>query len=233
MQEDDLASIQTCPRLAYSTAMTISITVCNLALGELRAPAITDIDEATIEAAECKRYYPHCLKLLLERFDWSFAARISPLAELAVNPRASEWAHAYALPADLATAERLVPPASGWPPPEHLPPAAVSGQPFVIENGVLYSQMAHAILEYSSRDPDEAAMPALFLDALAYALAARLAVPLRDSRETKGQLLQQAEVAAQRAIADDINRQPNRAPPEPDEIAAARAGGAGGSTGED
>ena len=214
--------------------MAISITVCNLALGELRAPAIADIDEATIEAAECKRYYPHCLKLLLERFDWSFAARIAALAEFAVNPRASEWAHAYALPADLATAERLVPPAAGWPAPSGaMPPAAISGQPFVIENGVLYSQMANAILEYSSHDPDEAAMPALFLDALAYALAARLAVPLRDSRETKGQLLQQAEVAAQRAIADDINRQPNRAAPEPDEIAAARAGGADCTVGED
>jgi hypothetical protein len=212
--------------------MAINITVCNLALGELRAPAIADIDEATTEAAECKRYYPHCLKLLLERFDWSFAARVSGLAELSVNPRASEWAHAYALPADLATAERLVPPAGGWPAPSAtLPPAAVLAQPFIIENGVLYSQVPDAILEYSSRDPDEAAMPALFLDALAYALAARLAVPLRDSRETKGQLLQQAEVAAQRAIADDINRQPNRDAHTPDAVAAARGAGTGCATG--
>lgn len=203
--------------------MAISITVCNLALGELRAPAIADIDEATTEASECKRYYPHCLRLLLERFDWSFTARVSGLAELTVNPRASEWAHAYALPADLATAERLVPPASGWPAPSGtVPPAAVLGQPFIIENGVLYSQVPNAILEYSSRDPAEATMPALFLDALAYALAARLAVPLRDSRETKGQLLQQAEIAAQRAIADDINRQPNRDARTPDAVAAAR-----------
>ncbi len=211
--------------------MAISITVCNLALGELRAPAIVDIDEATTEAAECRRYYPHCLKLLLERFDWSFAARIAPLAELAANPRASEWAHAYALPADLATAARLVPPAGGWAgapvcSPASGPATPISGQPFIIENGVLFSQVANAILEYSARDVAEAAMPGLFIDALAYALAARLAVPLRDSREAKGQLLQQAEVAAQRAIADDINRQPNRATSAPDEVAIARGAGA-------
>ena len=206
--------------------MAISITVCNLALGELRAPAIADIDEATIEAAECRRYYPHCLKLLLERFDWSFAARIASLAELTVNPRASEWAHAYALPADLATAERLVPPANGWPGASaRLPAAPILARPFIVEDGMLFSQVPDAILEYSTRDVTEAAMPGLFVDALAYALAARLAVPLRDSRETKGQLLQQAEIAAQRAIADDINRQPNRDMPAPDEVAAARGTG--------
>lgn len=204
--------------------MAISITVCNLALGELRAPAIADIDEATIEAAECRRYYPHCLKLLLERFDWSFAARIAALGEMTVNPRASEWAHAYALPADMATAERLVPPPGGWPnAPAGLPP--VPAPPFIVEDGVLYSQMPNAILEYSARDVPAAAMPGLFIDALAYALAARLAVPLRDSRETKSQLLQQAEIAAQRAIADDINRQSNRDARAPDEVAAARGAG--------
>ncbi|WCM27113.1 hypothetical protein NDN01_24550 [Sphingomonas sp. QA11] len=212
--------------------MAISITVCNLALGELRAPPIVDIDEATTEAAECKRYYAHCLKLQLERFDWSFATRIASLAELSVNPRASEWAHAYALPADLATAQRLVPPASGWPSgTANRPVAPVLAQPFIIEDGTLFSQMRGAILEYTTRDVSESDMPGLFCDALAYALAARLAVPLRDSRETKGQLLQQAEVAAQRAIADDINRQPNRDARTPDEVAATRSAGAGCTSG--
>jgi len=208
--------------------MAISITVCNLALGELRAPPIADIDEATTEAAECRRYYAHCLKLLLERFDWSFATRIASLAELTVNPRASEWAHAYMPPATMATAQRLVPPAGGWPGATGtMPVAPVLTRPFIIEDGVLFSQVPGAILEYTTREVSEADMPALFSDALAYALAARLAVPLRDSRETKGQLLQQAEVAAQRAMADDVNRQPNRDVRAIDDVAAVR-----GATGE-
>jgi hypothetical protein len=212
--------------------MAISITICNLALGELRAPPIADIDEPTTEAAECRRYYAHCLKLLLERFDWSFATRITTLAELSVNPRASEWAHAYALPADMATALRLVPPVGGWPAGSvSLPAVPVLAHPFVIEDSVLFSQMRGAILEYTTRNVAEAAMSGLFSDALAYALAARLAVPLRDSRETKGQLLQQAEVAAQRAIADDINRQPNHDAPTPDDVAAMRGAGADCSIG--
>ena len=208
--------------------MAISITVCNLALGELRAPPIVDIDESTTEAAECRRYYAHCLTLLLERFDWSFATRVATLAELSVNPRASEWAHAYVLPANMATAQRLVPPVGGWPGgAANLPAVPALAQPFIVEDGVLFSQMRGAILEYTTRDVDEAALPGLFSDALAYALAARLAVPLRDSRETKGQLLQQAEIAAQRAIADDINRQPNRDARTPDEVAAVRGAGGG------
>ena len=137
---------------------------------------------------------------------------------------ASEWLHAYALPADCATPKRLVPPLDGtlacWP--------IEWGQAFIVEAGLLYTQVPAAILEYSSADVPEAVMPALFADALAYALAARLAVPIRDSREMKGQLLQQAELAAMRAMADDENREPRRDLPFSDEVMAARSGGLAG-----
>jgi hypothetical protein len=201
--------------------MAISITICNLALGELRAAAIADIAEDSIEAQNCARTYPQCLKLLLERHDWSFATRIAPLAELSDNPRASEWLHAYALPVDCATPKRLVPPVSDalacWP--------VEWGQAFIVEAGLLYSQIPGAILEYSAADVPEAVMPALFADALAFALAARLAVPIRDSREMKGQLLQQAELAVMRAIADDANREPQHDVPFTDEVMVARSVG--------
>lgn len=204
--------------------MAVSITVCNLALGELRAPSIADIDEATTEAAECGRYYPICLKLLLERYDWSFCTRIATLAALSVNPRASEWSYAYALPSGMASPKRLVPP-DAWPTATSVAPLfPVIGQPYIIEAGTLYTHVSGAILEYSINDIDEATMTGLFMDALAYALAARLAVPLRDSREAKGQLLQQAEIAAQRAWADDQNRQPQRDATYANEVEDARNG---------
>lgn len=210
--------------------MTVSITICNLALGELRAPAITDISEASVEAGHCATFYPQCLKLLLERHEWSFATRIAPLAILATNPRASEWAYAYAMPSDCATPKRLVPPVDGtttaaryWPYPD--PPTPDFWSNFIVEAGIFYSQIPDAIMEYSAIDIDEAVMPAMFIDAMTYALAARLAVPLRDSRETKGELLKQAEVAAQRAVADDMARQPQRDAAFTDEVTRARGGG--------
>ena len=192
--------------------MTISITTCNLALGELRAPSIIDIAEDTLEARECARYYPICLRILLERHDWAFANRRAALAELAINDRTAEWAHAYILPAGCATPLRLV--------------AAYGDAPdFIVENRTLYTQLGNAVLEYAANDVTDSEMPGLFGDALAYALAARLAVPIRDSREMKGQLLQQSELAATRAMADDENREPRRDAPFIDEVTLARTTG--------
>jgi hypothetical protein len=205
--------------------MAVSITTCNLALGELRAPPIADIAEDTTEARECARYYPQCLAILLERHDWSFANRRATLAQLGTNDRSSEWAYAYALPSDCAKPLRILPAGTpllwlsaceapiGW------------RTSYIVENGTLYSQIPSAILEYSTDTVDDGAMTALFVDALTYALAARLAVPLRDDRTLKGQMLQQGEIAYQRAVAEDRNRQPEREVQGVDEVAIARAGG--------
>lgn len=205
--------------------MAISITVCNLALGELRAPQILDPDEDTTEAAECRRYYSQCLSILLERLDWSFATKIASLAALTTNDRSSEWVYAYALPTDLATAKRLAPAPTGYAAPCSVWPLNWLQQPFIIEAGILYSNVSGAILEYSANAIDETQMTFLFKDALAYSLAARLAVPLRDSRTIKGELLNQAEIATQRAMADDLNRQPRHEAQYIDEVTLARGGG--------
>jgi hypothetical protein len=193
--------------------MTISLSTCNLALGELRTAPIVDIAEDTLEARECARYYPQCLRTLLERHDWAFANRRASLAELADNDRAAEWAHAYILPAGCATPLRLVTADGGT-------------SDFIVENRTLYTQLGNAVLEYAASDVTDGDMPGLFIDALAYSLAARLAVPIRDSREMKGQLLQQAEIAFQRAVAEDRNRQPQRDAFSEDTVALVRLGAA-------
>jgi len=195
--------------------MTISLSTCNLALGELRTAPIVDIAEDTLEARECARYYPQCLRILLERYDWAFANRRASLAELADNDRAAEWARAYILPADCATSLRLVTADGGT-------------SDFIVENRTLYTQLGNAVLEYVASDITEGEMSGSFIDALTYALAARLAVPIRDSREIKGQLLQQAEIAFQRAVAEDRNRQPQHDVFSDDTVALVRLGAAPG-----
>ena len=205
--------------------MAISIRVCNLALGELRAPAVADPAEISTEMAECKRYYEHCLNLLLERFEWSFATNIATLALLSDNPRPAEWAYAYALPADIATPKRIIP--SNAVPHRHaldFQQWASLAQPFIVEAGVLYANLEDVALEYSLAEIPESVMPAVFVDALRFLLASHLAIPLRDSRELKGDLLKQAELATERAIADDRNRQPQRDVVAIDDVALARSG---------
>lgn len=210
--------------------MAVSINVCNLAIDELRAKPIADIDEQTLEASTCKRLYPQCLALLLERFDWSFATKIATLAVLADNGRSSEWSYAYGLPSDMASPKRLVPsmgvvtPGYFYPWPYSWPRPSNWWSSYIVEAGILYTQLPDAILEYSANTLDEANMSAAFKDALVYSLASRMAVPIRDSRELKGELLKQAELATQRAMADDANREPQRDAVFGDEVAFARGG---------
>jgi hypothetical protein len=213
--------------------MAVSINVCNLALAELRAKYISDIDQTGVEAESCRIAYPQCLSLLLETHDWSFATKIATLAAYGSNTRESEWGYAYALPTDMATAKRLVP--SGvlgsyadrayYYPCEDIRALTWDrAQAFIVEAGVLYSQIPDAILEYSANTLDEVNMSAAFKDALVYSLASRMAVPIRDDRTLKGELLKQAELATQRAVADDMNRQPQRDASYSDEVTYARAG---------
>jgi hypothetical protein len=213
------------PQPVVDEYRSISLRVCNLALGELRAPQIIDIAEETAEARECSRYYPQCLSLLLERFDWSFATRIQSLAQYSSHQRSNEWLYAYALPTDCGTPKRLMPsdlPSYGYYHPSDRP--LLERQGFIVEAGILYANVPNAVLEYSAKSIPETDMPAVFVDALAYSLASRLAVPLRDSRELKGELLKQAELSTQRAMADDMNRQPNTDQWTFDEVTWARGG---------
>ena len=194
--------------------MTVSVDICNLALGDIRAPTITDIAEETVEAGQCAIYYPHCLGLLLDDYDWQFLKRIESLALFSSNERSTEWAYAYALPADFGKALRLIPgDATAVDTTLTLIDPDVPFRPsfwtsFIIENNVLYSNLSNVSLEYASNAADETVFPPLFREALRRLLAANLAVPIRDSRELEGDLLNMAEAARQKAIAADMNRAP-------------------------
>lgn len=206
--------------------MAISLTICNLALGDLRAPPIADAGEASLEAQLCNRYYPHALARLLDDYTWSFTKRIAPLAALDTNERAVEWAYAYALPTDCSKAIRILPSTEVllaypfWGSPYTLPAMPPRWLDFVVENGALYTNVQDAVLEYALGSCDESVMPPLFREALRRLLAADLAMPLLNQPNLVGPLSQIAENARQDAIANDMNRQPRHDPV--DEVAWAR-----------
>lgn len=193
--------------------MAVSIPICNMALGDIRAPAIQTIDDPSTEAQMCARYYPHCLALMLDDYTWEFLKRIANLALLATNERSPEWSYAYALPSDCGQALRLMPSAPTitdatlWRDPMAMPIPRWWDQ-FIIENGVLYTNIASARLEYASNAADEAVFPPMFREALRKLLAANLAIPILNSRELEGDLMKMAEQARQSAIANDMNRAP-------------------------
>jgi hypothetical protein len=208
--------------------MAVSISICNMALGEIRAKPIADIDEQSLEAGTCARYYQHALDTMLELHDWSFANKLVSLALLSDNPRSDEWLYAYALPVDCATPERVLLPIEGdngspyyWP--FDFPPPAGQWSDFLVENRTLFTNIQDARLEYSSNDIPESSMSALFKEALYLSLAYRIAIPIANDRTLKGDLFKQHELAAQRAVADDRNRNPQREEQGIDEVALVRS----------
>src|SRR4051812_21542055 len=81
--------------------------IANLALARLPAKEIASPDENSLEAREVRRFYPQVVADLLSG-DWSFANQRVQLASV-TNDRPAEWVYAYALPANLGSAIRVIP----------------------------------------------------------------------------------------------------------------------------
>lgn len=71
----------------------------NDALGQIGATPITAIDDGTVNANHCQRFYPTLRDGLLRTAHWNFAMKRVELAQEAVAP-AFEFAYSYALPGD-------------------------------------------------------------------------------------------------------------------------------------
>lgn len=205
-----------------------SISICNIALSEVRAATIVSLDDRTEEANACAIHYDECLQLILEAHEWGFATVRDQLALLTVNDR-PEWLYAYQRPDDMANSRGLIwplqTPLSGvyypWPYLYPRPPYIFSD--YVIAGDVIYSNVSGAVIEYISRDVPEALMPAMFKRAVALELAARLSLTLLDDRAKKGDFIQQAEAAKRRAMAEDMNAYPRRDRQRVDEVAMVRS----------
>lgn len=214
--------------------MPSQLDICNEALAELPSASIASLDERSVEAQECARSYAPALQTLLEFHSWSFANKRIPLAAI-VNDRTTEWSFAYALPDDCATPLKMVPgfgstvdiayygPWGDWER-RGFPWDMGLGRFYDVEGSTLYSHIENATLDYVSRDTAVTSMTAMFARALALELASRIAMPIKKSRDLKGDLIKQAEVAKQRAIAADMNRQPQGNDCYQSEAERARAG---------
>lgn len=204
--------------------------ICNLALAELPDKPIATMDEASLQARECRRVYKHAVDELLQAHPWTFAKTRLALAQL-TNDRPSEWAYAYALPADLGMVRKVVN-AQTLPDPTALllvgqtfaPIGANSlwdrapAQPYVIAGRTLYSDVLGAVLEYLPADELEGTFSPLFVKALYFDIASRICTPLTKKSDKKKELVTQAELWKARAQAADLNSQQNTYDPVPDAL---------------
>lgn len=211
---------------------TSKTSICNLALAEVPQGPIQDYASDDSKAgAECRRVYSQALGELLEACSWTFATRRVQLAST-TNPRGPAWAYAYALPANLGVVRRIVPgpstlgsyqPTVGQ---TLAPPMVLSGDfnareqsyPYERDEGLIYCDLAGAVIEFTRTDPPETAMPPLFVRALYLDIAGRITVPLTGDQSRRGQLIALHEQAKGRAMAADMNRRPLVIDPIPDAL---------------
>lgn len=216
--------------------MPAKLDIWNQAIDLIKAKRVDSPDENSLEARTCRLHYPQAVSAMLEGpHDWSFQNRRVALAVLA-NERTSEWLYAYALPADMGSPIRLIPDleAAGLGYPVPLPgepyaetwalPNGAYDTPYLIENGVLYSNTENATLEYGINDIEEADLTAKVADALITDLASRIVVPVKGDRKLRRELMEEADLLWQRAMADDQNRNPRMSGQYVSEAEAARAG---------
>lgn len=187
--------------------MADQISICNMALAEIVAEPIESLQERSLGARECARNYGQALNILLESHDWGFAT-VRAILPPAINPRPLEWAGAFAMPVDVARPIAVMQQAIAVSWPYWWLHDRAPRLPYIIEQSLLYAGCADATLAYVSTSVKADAFPAKFVDALVFELASRIVMPIKKSREMKSDLIRQAEVAKQRAMADDINRQP-------------------------
>lgn len=199
------------------------VEIGNMALAEVPAPFMTSFEDATQEAIQVKNAYQPSLEALLDLHDFDFAIKRISLGSI-TNARSDEWGQAFALPSDMISPRFLRPVnnsvSSGATVVAGLQTVAypvaliqsldemVNLYPFTIAGGALFTNLGDAVLEYTTSDVSEADFPPLFARALSLEIASRVVFPLTQNSKRQDYLVGMAQVARERAIADDMNRRP-------------------------
>lgn len=175
--------------------------IVNIALLRVGSRAVIDsLDEATTEAQVAKIVYAHVRDTTLAAFAWPFATKRADLALLADVER-SGWTYVYALPADCLEAQRLWSgsrvPTKGTEPPFEL--EATDD----LSSRLLLTDTESAELIYTAKVTAVSVWPPLFVDALAWALAAEfcLSLPVKPELSTRAQQRYQLALAAAKSQA--------------------------------
>jgi hypothetical protein len=147
--------------------LTSKTALCNLALAELGARRITSYESTTtVEANACRLHLDHIIDTLLERHQWDFATKRASLSPVIDVPADGEWSNVWQLPGDFV---RLIRISSGNPRSPGIS-FAKEGDHLLTTGGddtlpIVYVCNTMPITRWSP----------LFIDAVVYKLAARIA----------------------------------------------------------
>lgn len=175
--------------------MSSVTSLCNIALSNIGKKLIDDINEQSTEAKTCKLHFNIVRDTLLQSYEWEFAKTTIALAAVA-NSREDRWEYAYTRPSNCLKPLRI------------LPETYISDDievPYAATEGLIFCSQSPATLEYIRRFEDPTRLPPLFQDALAWALAAKIAIPLTSDQSTRKDAYQIAASSLDAAKVADAN----------------------------
>jgi hypothetical protein len=177
-------------------------TVCNQALSKLGARRIIGLDEESPEARACQLSYAETRDEVLRHHRWNFSIRRAELTPLAEAPLYG-WEFQYTLPVDCL---RLLD-VNGW---------EVGSRPdaWEVEGRKLLTNESPTKIRYIAQITDCNLFDAIFVEALALKLAAKIALPINGSGEMAEQLLMEYEkvVGSRARRTDAFEGRPSRRP---------------------
>lgn len=185
-------------------ASEIVVDIWNRALLRIAQTAqIADVDETSVEAKVCRRVWDDCLGEILEDFPWSFAKAQKAIAELTAVTRVG-WEYAYELPSDCLVPRALLDgevrfslvASDANPPWEIQANDARDGKILCTD-----SDLSDGVLEYTALVTNVVAYPRVFVDALAWRLAAELAIGIKQDHDLHDRIMDPRGGAYARAFA--------------------------------
>lgn len=210
------------------------VNVVQMAVAHLgQTETVTNISSPTTKAEKLGLlFYAYVRDRLLAKHDWSFATRRAALTDVTATEAKDGWSYAYTLPSDLLRViaidlgfRRGSEPAGLDPVHPNLP-----GAKYVIEANaagtgrVLLTDIGGATVKvvYSARITNLDLWDLDVVEVLAWAVAARLAMPMTTKPEVAEFAERMSRQLFAEAVADDANEQ-RVDPQETSEIITARA----------
>jgi hypothetical protein len=196
--------------------MATSTDICNIALARLNIGPIQSLDEVSDVAKTCKRIYDHIREAILRERQWSFAIKTEYLA-LSTDD-STRYAYVYTYPTDCLRAIRIVVPTQGVV--QGFPPAAPIYSPEPISNKtinfeimsnstlngrLIMTDQVDAELLYLGDVENVNAFDPMFREALAWRMAADLAIPLLGKPEVQQAYMQSYIATMSAASTVDAN----------------------------
>ena len=201
--------------------MASKLDIWNLALSHIGdGDDVDDQDELSVEAEQCRKFYPIARDMLFERHNWDFAMKTVQLATLA-ETASRQWTYRYALPSDYIKAITLAPDlnlltATWLTDQQYRHQIETWAKLFELEasdTGALsvLTNEHEAYLKYIYRNENVASYSAGFVMALSYLLASFLAGgPIVKSAKMAAQMLQGYELTLGQATVNISNASSNQ-----------------------